>query len=163
MHHVAMGYEETSRTAKKPERPLPPAREADVAFYLSCQRDVPNPDHCQWAARVPPAGVSSCIVSHSRASNAHCATTLGGIMKLPRRQFLHLAAGAAALPALPRVARAQAFPARPITIIVPFPAGGGGGPLRTRICRPLIRASGPTGCRRECPWHRRDVRSREGG
>src|SRR5262245_10444866 len=46
-------------------------------------------------------------------------------MKLPhRRQFLHLAAGAAALPAVSRVARAQAYPSRPITIIVPFPAGG---------------------------------------
>jgi tripartite-type tricarboxylate transporter receptor subunit TctC len=43
---------------------------------------------------------------------------------LPRRQFLHLAAGAAALPAFPRMARAQAYPARPVRIIVPFPAGG---------------------------------------
>jgi tripartite-type tricarboxylate transporter receptor subunit TctC len=41
-----------------------------------------------------------------------------------RRQFLQLAAGAAALPALPGVTVAQAFPTRPITIVVPFPAGG---------------------------------------
>src|SRR5262245_3032113 len=46
-------------------------------------------------------------------------------MKLPhRRQFLHLAAGVAALPAVPRFARAQAYPARQITMIVPFPPGG---------------------------------------
>ena len=45
-------------------------------------------------------------------------------MKLPRRKFLHLAAGAVALPAVSRTARAQAFPARPVTLIVPFPAGG---------------------------------------
>jgi tripartite-type tricarboxylate transporter receptor subunit TctC len=45
-------------------------------------------------------------------------------MKLPRRQFLHLAAGAAALPAVPRIACAQAYPARPISIVVPFVAGG---------------------------------------
>jgi tripartite-type tricarboxylate transporter receptor subunit TctC len=45
-------------------------------------------------------------------------------MKLPRRAFLHLAAGAAALPALPWIARAQAYPSRPITLIVPFAAGG---------------------------------------
>jgi tripartite-type tricarboxylate transporter receptor subunit TctC len=45
-------------------------------------------------------------------------------MKLPRRQFLQLAAGAVALPAVPRIARAQAYPTRPITMIVPFPAGG---------------------------------------
>src|SRR5262249_17850888 len=44
-------------------------------------------------------------------------------MKLPRRTFLHLAAGAAAVPALSRVARAQAYPSRPVRIIVPFPAG----------------------------------------
>ena len=46
-------------------------------------------------------------------------------MKLPRRQFLHLAAGAAALPAVSRVARAQAYPSRPVRIIVAIrPAGG---------------------------------------
>jgi tripartite-type tricarboxylate transporter receptor subunit TctC len=46
-------------------------------------------------------------------------------MKFPRRQFLHLAAGAAALPAVLRVARAQAYPTRPVRLIVGFPAGGG--------------------------------------
>ena len=45
-------------------------------------------------------------------------------MKFPRRKFLHLAAGAAVLPALSRVGKAQAYPARPITVIVPFAAGG---------------------------------------
>src|SRR5260370_27066479 len=45
-------------------------------------------------------------------------------MKLPRRKFLHLAAGAAALPAVSRIARAQAYPSRPVRIIVGFPAGG---------------------------------------
>ena len=45
-------------------------------------------------------------------------------MKLPRRQFLHLAAGAAALPAVSRIARAQAYPTRPVRIIAPTgPAG----------------------------------------
>jgi tripartite-type tricarboxylate transporter receptor subunit TctC len=42
-------------------------------------------------------------------------------MKLPRRHFLHLAAGAAALPAISRVARAEAFPTRPVHLIVGFP------------------------------------------
>src|SRR6516225_6678062 len=45
-------------------------------------------------------------------------------MKLSRRTFLHLAAGAAALPAVSRMASAQAYPARPVTIVVPFAAGG---------------------------------------
>jgi tripartite-type tricarboxylate transporter receptor subunit TctC len=49
----------------------------------------------------------------------------GIIMRIPRRRFLHLAAGAAALPAVSRSARAQTYPARPITIIVPFAPGGG--------------------------------------
>jgi tripartite-type tricarboxylate transporter receptor subunit TctC len=44
-------------------------------------------------------------------------------MDFRRRQVLHLAAGAAALPALPRAAMAQIYPSRPITMVVPFPAG----------------------------------------
>ena len=46
-------------------------------------------------------------------------------MKLPRRRFLHLAGIVAALPAVSRVARAQAYPSRPVRIIVGFAAGGG--------------------------------------
>jgi tripartite-type tricarboxylate transporter receptor subunit TctC len=45
-------------------------------------------------------------------------------MKLPRRNFLHLAAGVAALPVVSRIAWAQAYPARPVKIIVSFAAGG---------------------------------------
>ena len=44
-------------------------------------------------------------------------------MKLRRRRFLHLVAGAAVLPALPRIARAQTYPSRPVQMIVGFPAG----------------------------------------
>jgi hypothetical protein len=47
------------------------------------------------------------------------------LMNLPRRKFLHLAAGAAALPVLPLIAGAQTYPARPVRIIVGFPLGGG--------------------------------------
>jgi tripartite-type tricarboxylate transporter receptor subunit TctC len=45
-------------------------------------------------------------------------------MKLPGRNFLHLAAGAAALLAASRFAWAQAYPTKPVRLIVPFPAGG---------------------------------------
>src|SRR5271169_5005073 len=45
-------------------------------------------------------------------------------MKFPRRRFLHLAAGAAALPAMPIIARAQTYPARPVHLVCPFAAGG---------------------------------------
>jgi tripartite-type tricarboxylate transporter receptor subunit TctC len=67
-------------------------------------------------------------------------------MKLPRRQFLHLASGAAALPAMSRVARAQAYPSRPVHLIAPFPAGGAtdlisrliGQPLSERLGQPVL-------------------------
>src|SRR5262249_23142991 len=68
-------------------------------------------------------------------------------IKLPyRRQFLHLAAGAAALPTVSRIARAQAYPARPVRIIVGFaPAGGTdimgrliGQWLSERLCQPIV-------------------------
>jgi tripartite-type tricarboxylate transporter receptor subunit TctC len=45
-------------------------------------------------------------------------------MKLPRRKFLHLAAGAAALPAVSHIAWAQTYPIRPVRIMVGFPPGG---------------------------------------
>jgi tripartite-type tricarboxylate transporter receptor subunit TctC len=47
------------------------------------------------------------------------------MMKLPRRRFLHLAAGAAALPAFSRIAKAETYPSRPVRWIVGFPPGGG--------------------------------------
>src|SRR5258708_13868432 len=45
-------------------------------------------------------------------------------MKLPRRQFLHLAAGMVALPALSHIASAQSYPTRPVRVIVGFAPGG---------------------------------------
>src|SRR5262245_40874322 len=60
-----------------------------------------------------------------RASTPYGKATLrDGVKKLPRRTFLQLAVGIAALPTVSRIAMAQPYPARPITMIVPFPAGG---------------------------------------
>ena len=67
-------------------------------------------------------------------------------MKLPRRRFLHLAAGAAALPAVSRIARAETYPTRPVHLIVGFAAGGPsdiaarliGSSLSERLGQPFI-------------------------
>ena len=67
-------------------------------------------------------------------------------MKLPRRKFLRLAVGAAALPVVSRIARAQTYPSRPVRIISGFAAGGGtdiaariiGQWLSERLARPFI-------------------------
>ena len=74
-------------------------------------------------------------------------------MKLPRRQFLHFATGAAALPFAPHVARAQAYPTRPVRWIIPFPPGGGADIvsrimaswLSDRLGQPIIIESKPGG------------------
>src|SRR4051794_6004083 len=75
-------------------------------------------------------------------------------VKLPhRRKFLHLAAGAAALPAVSRIARAQAYPARPVHIIVTFAAGAStdvhgrlhGQWLSERLGQPFIVENRPGG------------------
>jgi tripartite-type tricarboxylate transporter receptor subunit TctC len=58
-------------------------------------------------------------------------------MKFPRRRFLHLAAGAAALPAVPRIARAQTYPARPVRIIVGS-APGGASDIAARLIGQLL-------------------------
>ena len=58
-------------------------------------------------------------------------------MKLPRRKFLHLAAGTAALPAVSGIARAQAYPTRPVRIIVPYPPGGGTD-ITARLIAPFL-------------------------
>ena len=64
-------------------------------------------------------------------------------MKLPRRQFLHLAAGAVALPAVSRIAQAQGYPTRPVRVIVGFPAGGPSDILARLICVARQRSGDP--------------------
>src|SRR5258708_19198102 len=67
-------------------------------------------------------------------------------MNLLRRQFLHLAAGAAALPALSRMSWAQTYPSRPVRLFIGFSAGGGadivgrliGQWLQERLGQPVV-------------------------
>jgi tripartite-type tricarboxylate transporter receptor subunit TctC len=60
--------------------------------------------------------------------------------RLARRQFLHLAAGAAAVPATSRIAVAQAYPTRPVRFIVPFPPGGSTDPAARFIAESMSRS-----------------------
>src|SRR5215470_15732155 len=64
------------------------------------------------------------------------------MLKVPRRKFLHLVAGVAALGAASRRARAQTYPSRPITLIVPYPAGGGADAMGRIIAQKLSPALG---------------------
>jgi hypothetical protein len=69
-------------------------------------------------------------------------------MKLPRRNFLHLVAGGVALPAVSRVAWAQAYPSRPVRMIVGFPAGLGPDITARLIAQLLSERFGRWECRR---------------
>jgi tripartite-type tricarboxylate transporter receptor subunit TctC len=75
-------------------------------------------------------------------------------MELLRRKFLRLTAGAASLTAVSRFAWGQAYPTRPITIIVSFVAGGSGDTIarilaermRVSLGQPIVIPTSPTGC-----------------
>ena len=92
---------------------------------------MPNPPHSSGSAvaigrRAFLTSISNRFAASPSLLRFHRSVALqgGNAMKLPRRTFLHLAAGAAALPAAPRVASAQAYPARPVHLMVGFAAGG---------------------------------------
>src|ERR1700732_125885 len=80
-------------------------------------------------------------------------------MRLPRRQFLHLAAGGAVLPAISRITWVQSYPTRPVHLIVGFPAGGGndilarliGQSLSEKLGQPLVSRRHRLGFRRLRP------------
>jgi tripartite-type tricarboxylate transporter receptor subunit TctC len=69
---------------------------------------------------------------------------MGWAMKLARRKFLRLAAGAAAVSAISRVAKAQSYPSRPVTMILPLAAGGGLDALGRVFAERMSRSLGQT-------------------
>src|SRR6266436_9085354 len=82
-------------------------------------------EKCQEEALAPStSSQEGCSLCRRASGWIACPRRSGSIMKFPRRTFLHLAMGAAALPAVPRIARTQAYPSRPVRIVVGFPAGG---------------------------------------
>jgi hypothetical protein len=97
--------------AQAQRRAIVRGRYAHVAMRSRARKREPGPAYSSRAGEAGSLRASQCSGM--------------GTMKLPRRQFLHLAAGAAALPFARQVAWAQAYPTRPITLIVPFAAGGG--------------------------------------
>ena len=84
-------------------------------------------------------------------------------MKLPRRQFLQLAAGAATLPVISRMAWAQSYPVRPVRIIVPVPAGGTVDTKHAPVGSMAVRAARPTIHHREPARRRHQYWYRGGG
>src|SRR5262245_15356361 len=74
---------------------------------------------------MPSAGIKPSSIAVFRLTRLRALTEGTRMMKLARRQFLQLAAGAAAQPAMSRIAWAQAYPRRPVRIVVGFAAGGG--------------------------------------
>src|SRR5262245_6366874 len=81
-------------------------------------------------------------------------------MKLPRRKFLHLTAGAAALPVFSRIAWAQAYPSRPVRIIIGFAAGGPADIVARLIAQWLSERLGQPLRHREPPRCRHEYRNR---
>jgi hypothetical protein len=82
-----------------------------------------SPDHCNTQPTCP-RRASSPLHNHALQGLILEGTHMANL-KLPLRQFLHLTAGAAAVPVLSRIARAQAYPSRPLRCIVGYAAGGG--------------------------------------
>src|SRR5262249_19702975 len=99
--------------------PLAPVHCAPKASPFASSPNCPSFHHCQRGSPMKNRKREICTSGSVRDEDGQPPHLLG------RRQFLHLAAGAAALPAVSRIARAQAYPTRPVRLIVGWPPGGG--------------------------------------
>src|SRR6266478_4486828 len=98
---------------------LAPVHCAPKALSSPSTSNCPSLHHCERGSPMKNRKREICTSGSVRDEDGQPPHLLG------RRNFLHLAAGTAALPALSRIARAQAYPTRPVRIIVGFAAGGG--------------------------------------
>jgi len=114
---------------------------------------VSNSKRPKSRAETPPKEKPATAASSRRGSQLHRHPLGVKAIKVPRRQFLHLAGGAVGLPALSRIARAQVYPARPVRLVVPAAAGNTGDILARlmgqwlseRLGRPFIIENRPGG------------------
>ena len=97
-------------------------------------------------------------LSQARRGGDSFGVDRGIVMKLPRRRFLHLAAGAAAFPAVSRLAWAQTYPLRPVHLIAGFPPGGIVDIIARLIGQWLSGAARPTLRDREPCWRQQQYR-----
>src|SRR5262245_4753702 len=108
-----------------PIRPCVPSSPISVRrFYRALSRPRRRSARCTRPRSISGGQSSRPRISRENKSGSRLAFQGSNMMKLPRRKFLHLAAGAASLPALPCIAPAEAYPTRPVRIIVGFPPGG---------------------------------------
>src|SRR5262249_30606721 len=97
---------------------LAPVHCAPKTLSTPSTSNFPSLHHCERGSPLKNPKRENCTSGSVRDEDGHPPLLLG------RRTFLQLAAGAAALPAVSRFARAQAYPSRPVRFLVPFPAGG---------------------------------------
>src|SRR5260370_40350489 len=98
---------------------LAPVHCAPKALSSPSTSNCPSLDHCERGSPMKNRKREICTSGSVRDEDGQPPHLLG------RRKFLHLATGAAALPVVSRVARAQTYPTRPVRIMVGFPPGGG--------------------------------------
>src|SRR5262249_29220385 len=96
-----------------------PPREQQTPEALAAQQQA---EIEKWWAILKAANIKAENIKAEKGASAPVFLGSDGV-KLPRRTFLHLAAGAAALPVVSRVAAAQSYPARPVRLVVGFAAG----------------------------------------
>src|SRR5215510_11128104 len=102
-----------------------PSRRSRARRSFPAESGFPDFEAISWFGLLAPAGTPAAVEYQGGIKRRVAHIAEREAMKLPRRNFLHLAAGVAALPAVSRIALAQTYPTRPVRIIVGFAAGGG--------------------------------------
>src|SRR5215510_12831065 len=100
-----------------------PSRRSRARRSFPAESGFPDFEAISWFGLLAPAGTPAAVEYQGGIKRRIAHIAEREAMKLPRRQFLHLAAGVAALPAVSRIASAQTYPTRPVRVIVPYAPG----------------------------------------